>query len=355
MRLSSKLFLFVVFLLSCENNEYRNQITKPNSWVTVNVKVFRISDIRFSDQQYSIDFQLYMDYRDTSFDFSQIDFLNKLQFPDSKNIRNRSLVYSNYDTNGEKNIVLEFSCVLAQSYDVIGYPFDDQKLVVEINYPFLDTSKLNFITDTKKILYLAKNKIESGWKSNANLSSIYVQKKAFSDDTLHDTHSVFYFEIPIHRKWAIFIFSKLFIGMYIAFLVSFVALFINVEYDEPRFGLPVGGLFATIANKYIIEGSLPLTPDFSLVDWLHTITITAIFLIIAISAISLKLKDMRKNAEISIPDTKLYLFHWKISGQWKKRWMDRVDRVDPYIFLLFYILVNILICVILAHHNSLWF
>ena len=58
-------------------------------------------------------------------------------------------------------------------------------------------------------------------------------------------------------KWAIFIFSKLFIGMYIAFLVSFVALFINVEYDEPRFGLPVGGLFATIANKYIIEGSLP--------------------------------------------------------------------------------------------------
>ena len=95
--------------------------------------------------------------------------------------------------------MLEFSCVLAQSYDVIGYPFDDQKLVVEINYPFLDTSKLNFITDTKKILYLAKNKIESGWKSNANLSSIYVQKKAFSDDTLHDTHSVFYFEIPIHR------------------------------------------------------------------------------------------------------------------------------------------------------------
>ena len=84
MRLSSKLFLFVVFLLSCENNEYRNQITKPNSWVTVNVKVFRISDIRFSDQQYSIDFQLYMDYRDTSFDFSQIDFLNKLQFPDFK-------------------------------------------------------------------------------------------------------------------------------------------------------------------------------------------------------------------------------------------------------------------------------
>src|SRR6185295_12112975 len=57
---------------------------------------------------------------------------------------------------------------------------------------------------------------------------------------------------------------------------------------EPRFGLPVGGLFAAVGNKYIIDSLLPESPEFSLVDTLHSLTFFGILSILAVSAISLK-------------------------------------------------------------------
>lgn len=61
--------------------------------------------------------------------------------------------------------------------------------------------------------------------------------------------------------------------MYIAFLISVISFTIQVQELEPRFGLPVGGLFATVGNKYIIDSILPETSAFTLVDTLHTLTL----------------------------------------------------------------------------------
>jgi hypothetical protein len=347
------LLAILILLSACSRNKSEKPSPKCSSIATVGVKVIRLSDIDFHDQQYSIDFQLFIDYRDTSSAFRDIDFVNQLQFPDSKKTQSRKQVYANYDKNGEKNMCIEFSCIMAENYDVLGYPFDDQKLTVELTYPVLDTSALNFATDTNKILYIDKDKIESGWHVELNQTTVKVKQKSLSDDSSSDTHSVLYFQIPLHRKAAIFIFSKLFIGMYIAFLVSFVALFISVKHVEPRFGLPVGGLFATIANKYIIESLLPLTPDFSLVDWLHTTTIVAIFLIIAFSAVSLGLRDIQENSSIAVSDSRFLI--WKMSAQRKLKWMERIDSIHPRNFLILYILINILIVVILANHDVFGF
>jgi amino acid transporter len=70
---------------------------------------------------------------------------------------------------------------------------------------------------------------------------------------------------------------------------------------DPRFGLCVGGLFAAIGNKYIVESIVPSTNEVTLLDNLHNITFVAIFFIIIISVISLNIyeRDTEKSMKLS--------------------------------------------------------
>ena len=50
----------------------------------------------------------------------------------------------------------------------------------------------------------------------------------------------------------------------------------------------MGGLFAAVGNKYIIDSLLPESPEFSLVDILHSLTFFGILSVLAVSAMALK-------------------------------------------------------------------
>ena len=103
--------------------------------------------------------------------------------------------------------------------------------------------------------------------------------------------SAFLIEMDIERDaWGLFM--KIFIGMYIAFLISIISFTIHPSELEPRFGLPVGGLFATVGNKYIIDSILPESSNFTLVDSLHTLTFLAIFGTLVVSALALHRHDL---------------------------------------------------------------
>jgi hypothetical protein len=90
------------------------------------------------------------------------------------------------------------------------------------------------------------------------------------------------------------LFWKMFLGMYIAFLIAYVCFYIHADGMDSRFGLSVGSLFAVIGNKYIIDSSLPESTSFTLVDTLHGITLFFIFTIITATAYSLLLVKKNK-------------------------------------------------------------
>jgi hypothetical protein len=85
------------------------------------------------------------------------------------------------------------------------------------------------------------------------------------------------------------LFWKMFLGMYLAFLIAYVCFFIHADGMESRFGLGVGSLFAVIGNKYIIDSALPESSSFTLVDLLHGITLFFILATIASNAYCLNL------------------------------------------------------------------
>ena len=84
--------------------------------------------------------------------------------------------------------------------------------------------------------------------------------------------------------------------MYFAFMIALVSFLTDTNELDPRFGLPIGGLFAAVGNKYIIDSLLPESSQFSLVDILHSLTFLGIFCILTISAIALKLHNNNKVA-----------------------------------------------------------
>lgn len=93
------------------------------------------------------------------------------------------------------------------------------------------------------------------------------------------------------------LFWKMFLGMYIAFLIAYVCFYLHADGMDSRFGLSVGSLFAVIGNKYIIDSALPESTSFTLVDTPHGPTLFSILTIITATAYSLllvKRNELRK-------------------------------------------------------------
>lgn len=282
----------------------------------------KITNIDFRDHQYTLDFWCQFKYNYTN-ETDYIDFKNKLEVRESKNT-SITLVDSSCMDN-EITLLFKINCEMMQIWEVRDYPFDDQILQATIYLAGYNENKFRFNKDEHGIHMLNSIRLESGWKiqipntnhnhtgeefhtetsmkdhsdiSKANDGIVIKSIKVPADHD--DKYSAISFQLDIDRenKWGLFF--KLFTGMYAAILVAISALFINIKYLESRFGLAVGALFAAIANKYVIEGILPESPRFNLVDWLHTITFIAIIVVIYFSVSLLRMEDrMAKIEQIS--------------------------------------------------------
>lgn len=195
---------------------------------------------------------------------------------------------------------MKMKCVMKQNWKVHDFPFDKQHLTMKIENSIYDKQSLIFAPDTKGSLFDEEETID-GWQiSNFKISAgTNDYKTGFGDPRPHrqqQTFSELLIEFDIERD-AFGLFMKIFLGMYIAFLISMLSFTPHPSELEPRFGLPVGGLFAAVGNKYIIDSLLPETSDFTLVDTLHAMTFMAIFATLLISAITLKMHDKGKTEQ----------------------------------------------------------
>ena len=262
---------------------------------TVKMGTFVISvhDINFHDKEYTMRFWLWFLYENQDFDFSkQLDIINAKSFDPPEVITDKM--------NGKTWAMMKMKATMKENWLVHDFPFDKQHLKVEIENSIYDKGSLVFNPDVKGSVY-DKNETIDGWQiSNFKVSAgenLYYT--GFGDDRPgrdKQTFSQFVIEMDIERE-AIGLFMKIFIGMYIAFLIATISFAPKPSELEPRFGLPVGGLFAAVGNKYIIDSLLPETSSFTLVDTLHTITFISIFVTLMISAVSLKYHDNGEDAK----------------------------------------------------------
>lgn len=253
--------------------------------VKTGIYVTSIHDINFKDKEYTIDFWLWLKYKNKDFNF-----VENLEIPQAKSV---SKSFSTLDSSGtEVYLLMKIQCVMKDSWAIDNFPFDHQTLRLSIENSQFDSQALIFQPDTLGKQFDPRFTLR-GWEIDSLKVSngIKSYETAFGDTSIaepHTEYSNFRVRVGISRD-ATGIFWKMFLGMYVAFLIAFMCFYIHSDSIDSRFGLSVGSLFAVIGNKYIVDASLPETTTFTLVDTLHGITLIFILTVIISTAYSLRL------------------------------------------------------------------
>jgi hypothetical protein len=304
--------LFVLQIICCASGLFA-QSSVPDT-VKSGIYVTSIHDIDFKEKEYTVDFWLWLKYKNRDFDF-----VENLEIPQAKTVTKS---FSTIDSTGkEVYLLMKIQCLMKDSWSIDNFPFDHQILRLSIENSQFDSSSLVFVPDTLGKQYDPRFTLR-GW----NIDSLRVSagtkvyETAFGDTSIkvpHTEYSNFRVRVGISRD-AMGIFWKMFLGMYVAFFIAFMCFYIHTDSIDSRFGLSVGSLFAVIGNKYIIDGSLPETTTFTLVDTLHGMTLVFILAVIVSTAYSLRL--IKKD---------------KLTAA------NRFDRISSITLLIAYVILNI--------------
>ena len=288
-RLLLLLLIIVPSILSAQESDSTEQ---PPDTVKVGAYIISVHDINFHNKEYTVRFWLWLLYDNLEFDFpTQID------IPNAKQIDKPEVIMDMVD--GKMWQLMKMKCLMKHNWRVGEFPFDKQQLVVHIENSIYDKSSLVFVPDEMGSTFDRELTLD-GWRiSNFEVNTnTHEYTTVFGDpssDMLHSEYASFNIKLNIERDaWGLFM--KIFIGMYIAFLISILSFITKPSELEPRFGLPVGGLFAAVGNKYIIDSLLPESSSFTLVDSLHAITFLAIFGTLLVSAVALYFHDKGKSS-----------------------------------------------------------
>ncbi|PWT72967.1 MAG: hypothetical protein C5B59_14545 [Bacteroidetes bacterium] len=284
--------------------------------VTMGMYITSIHDIDFRQNEYTVNLWLWINYKKREFDFQQ-----NLEVPQAKSF---TKLYATIDSSsGTYNLMMKLQCIMKDSWRITNFPFDRQRLRISFENSQFDTRSMVFAIDTAG-KHFDPHFTLRGWNidSFALTTGTKVYETSFGDTSLdkpRTEYSSYRSTIGIRRD-ASELFWKMFLGMYVSFLISYICFYIHADNIDSRFGLSVGALFAAIGNKYIIDSSLPETTTFTLVDALHGLTLFFILLVITASAYSLKLVKENKFRESM-----------------------RFDMITAQFLLALYILINVIL------------
>lgn len=275
-----KQIIFILVLIFFSIQLYA-QKKKDSCYVGIYLK--SLYDLSPSDFSFGADFYIWSNSTDGQNLFQQFEIINAKQIDESS-----------YFKDVEDNAFINYENCKAQlthEWKLKYYPFDKQQFRISIEaqnpveFSHLDIDENSFqISRSMKV---------PGW----NIKRHYIEKKytTYPSDFGYKKTEVsdrrfnhLSFVVELSRN-SLGLYLKLFSGLYIAFLVSFLAFFIRPDYVDPRFGLSIGGLFASVANKYVVDANIPATIGFSFVDMVHFVAFIAILVTLVSSAFSLRL------------------------------------------------------------------
>lgn len=303
----SRFLLFVFPLFFCAALQ-----AQPDT-VKIGVFVNDIYDINLAEKSFSAQFWVWFNYTNP-----ELNPLETLEIPNAKEVDFSTGLVE--EKNGIQWASKKAHAVVKKDWDIRRFPFDEQRLTIELEESDLDIESLVYVADTANTRLDEKLTI-SNWVIEHFEIASGGKKYAttYGDPSLTSTSAYPNAVLTLFIKrqsWGLFF--SLFTGMYVAFFIAALVFFIDAIDLDPRFGLSVGGLFAAVGNKYIVDSILPQSTTFTLVDKLHILTYLFMLLCIVLSVISLRI--------------------WK-NGNEKRS--TRFDRRAYFLIISTYIFVNI--------------
>ncbi len=179
-----------------------------------------------------------------------------------------------------------------EHWDLRNFPFDKQNLALEFEDNENDVGTLIFLPDTENCAIDPSVRLP-GWQITNTTYEVkeHQYNSNYGDTSLPSgSKSVWSrFCVNIHAERAGYgYFFKLCWGLLIAMLIALVPMFLKPT-DGPRFGLGTGALFAAMANAYVISNALPKDTGMTTADMFFVLALSAIFVSVCVSIVSLRL------------------------------------------------------------------
>src|SRR6187455_510846 len=134
----SKAISFLIFSFVHFNTNAQD--AKPDT-VNIGIYITSIHDIDFKQKEYSVNFWIWLKYKNRDFDF-----FNNLEIPQAKTVEKS---FSTIDTSDHQvYMMMKLQCVMKDSWRIENFPFDHQTLRLSIENSQFDSSALIFIPDT---------------------------------------------------------------------------------------------------------------------------------------------------------------------------------------------------------------
>ncbi len=282
----------------------------------VGIYINSVYDFKIDDESFMADFWMWVNHKN-----DRNHFENVIEIPNSKSAEFTH--FSAEKKNTGEWVAQKCKAEIMHKWDVSCFPFDKQLLYIEMEDSEYDTTQMVYIADT----------VNSKMDSILNSNEWQLDKFSIKDE-IHTYHTTYgnpelsgqssyprvVVEIAITRNNSWVMLAKMLTGAYVAFFISCLVFFVSSENQDSRFGLCVGGLFAAIGNKYIVESIVPASSTNTLMDNVHNLTFTFILLVVLVIVISLRL--------------------FESEDEEKKKRSLKIDRIAFLSIVTLYLLVN---------------
>jgi tetratricopeptide (TPR) repeat protein len=182
------------------------------------------------------------------------------------------------------------------NWDLKEYPFDKQRLQFQIGIS-IDSSIVRL---NQSNFYKSSFKKVKGLKEGYKIEKIEFEE-IFKEQVVEEifypgvirkeVYPIANYNIIISRSGG-WLFLKLFLGSFLAFLISWIVFLIpNKEFDS-RISLTVGGIFGAIGNRYFVDSTIPAVQVLTKADMINN-------LILALLILNVLIVIVQKNDKIS--------------------------------------------------------
>lgn len=265
--------------------------TGPNTKkVKIGAYLERIEDLDIKQSSWTYEFYLWFSWKPNEIDLTgRNDNSHKDEMPFSiinGDILKVEKIQEVYDV--KKNIAYIQYFIKAQNtqfFDVSLYPIDQHDLIIPIEHKWLDRSQVVFVPDTIDSKVSSRVNV-NGYEKESTVKLIekpHAYKSARGNPKLDAGYKVDFSQLRMSLriyKGGLSVILKLFIIMYIAVLVTFIAPFSS---DPSRY--TVGALFTTAGANYILSSKLPASNIYTLAEIINTSCMVVIIIMMALLAV----------------------------------------------------------------------
>jgi hypothetical protein len=159
--------------------------------------------------------------------------------------------YALIDAKGNVLLVERFTLILSNPMDLSGFPFDQQKLRIQLE-PLFSSDREILLYPLEKYVQKADGLYVNGWKlgePRTNVSTEYAKLRGID-------YSRMEISLQVAREKGFFL-RKLIIPLVLIVLMSWTIFWVNPEQTAPQIGLGATSMLTIIAYQFALANMLP--------------------------------------------------------------------------------------------------